>query len=211
MTPFAGVGVNCGMQDALELARRIIKRKDEWTTEESLKVSVSDATKEYELEMWPRAKANAEKTWEYLGVFFNPIGAEEMVRYFGAIKMAEDKAKEEAKATEEAKAREEAEATAKASESQENGEATNPENTTAGEPQTQKTQQVETIAEAPQTQEIQLELTKEQEPQQEEPNPQEESKVDEPQAVQLEEVKPIEIETKLAAVTIQEAVPVLVS
>lgn len=91
MTPFAGVGVKCGMQDALELARRIIKRKDEWTTEEKLKTSVSDATKEYELEMWPRAKANAEKTWEYLGVFFNPIGAEEMVRYFGAIKMAEDK------------------------------------------------------------------------------------------------------------------------
>lgn len=203
MTPFAGVGVNCGMQDALELARRIIKRKDEWTTEEKLKTSVSDATKEYELEMWPRAKANAEKTWEYLGVFFNPIGAEEMVRYFGAIKMAEDKAKEEAKA------REEAEAAAKASESQGNGEATSPENTTAEEPQTQKTQPVET--EPPQPQEIQLELTKQQEPQQEEPKPQEEAKVEEPQTVQVGEVKPAQIETKVAVATIQEAVPVLVS
>lgn len=204
MTPFAGVGVNCGMQDALELARRIIKRKDEWTSEETLKASVSNATKDYELEMWPRAKANAEKTWEYLGVFFNPIGAEEMVRYFGAIKMAEDKAKEEA------------EATAKARESQENGEVTSPENTTAGKPQTQNSHPVETTAEALKPQEIQLELTKQQEPQQEqpqqeEPKPQEEAKVEEPQAVQLEEVKPTEIETKLTVATIQEAVPVLVS
>lgn len=200
MTPFAGVGVNCGMQDALELARRIIKRKDEWTTEGTLKASVSDATKEFELEMWPRAKANAEKTWEYLGVFFNPIGAEEMVRYFGAIKMAEDKAKEEAKDA------------AKASESQENGEATSPENTTAEKPEPQKTQPAETIAEAPQPQKTQLESTKQQGPQQQEaqeegPKPQEEAKVKEPQAVQVEEVKPIEIETKMAAVTIQEGVP----
>ncbi len=104
MTPFAGVGVNVGMQDALELARRIIKRKDEWTNESAVKASVAAATKEFELEMWPRAKANAEKTWEYLGVFFNPIGAEEMVRYFGNIKMLEDKAKEESKAKEEAEA-----------------------------------------------------------------------------------------------------------
>lgn len=204
MTPFAGVGVNCGMQDALELARRIIKRKDEWTTEENLKASVSEATKDYELEMWPRAKENAEKTWEYLGVFFNPIGAEEMVRYFGAIKMAEDKAKEEAKA------KQEAEATAKASESQENGEATSPENTTAEEPQTQETQPAEIIAEAPQPQEIQLELTKQQEPQQEELK-QEDPKVEEPQTAQVDEIKPTEIENKLAAATIQEVVQVLAS
>lgn len=94
MTPFAGVGVNVGMQDALELSKRIIARKDEWATESELKASIAAATKEFELEMWPRAKANAEKTWEYLGVFFNPIGAEGMVQYFGNIKMLEDKAKE---------------------------------------------------------------------------------------------------------------------
>lgn len=104
MTPFAGVGVNVGMQDALELSKRIIARKDEWATESELKASIAAATKEFELEMWPRAKANAEKTWEYLGVFFNPIGAEGMVQYFGNIKMLEDKAKE-AKAKEEAEAK----------------------------------------------------------------------------------------------------------
>lgn len=205
MTPFAGVGVNCGMQDALEFARRIIKRKDEWTTEEKLKASVSDATKEFELEMWPRAKANAEKTWEYLGVFFNHIGAEEMVRYFGAIKMAEDKAKEAAKA------KEEAEGAVKPSESQEIGEATSPENTTAEEPYIQKIQPAETIAEAPQPEEIQLELTKQQEPQQEESKPQEEARVEEPQAVQVEEFKPTEIQTKTTVATIQETVSALVS
>lgn len=112
MTPFAGVGVNVGMQDALELAKRIIARKGEWTTEPDLKASVAAATKEFELEMWPRAKSNAEKTWEYLGVFFNPIGADGMVQYFGNIKMLEDKAKEEAKAKAEAEAVEKAEANA---------------------------------------------------------------------------------------------------
>lgn len=108
MTPFAGVGVNVGMQDALELSKSIIARKGEWTTESDLKASIAAATKEFELEMWPRAKANAEKTWEYLGVFFNPIGAEGMVQYFGNIKMLEDKAKEEAKAKAEAEAAEKA-------------------------------------------------------------------------------------------------------
>ena len=121
MTPFAGVGVNVGMQDALELAKRIIARKGEWTSETDLKVSIAAATKEFELEMWPRAKANAEKTWEYLGIFFNPIGAEEMVRYFGNIKMLEDKAKEEAKAKEDAEAAEKV----NASEGQVNGDKVN--------------------------------------------------------------------------------------
>lgn len=121
MTPFAGVGVNVGMQDALELAKRIIARKGEWTSEPDLKASIAAATKEFELEMWPRAKANAEKTWEYLGIFFNPVGAEEMVRYFGNIKMLEDKAKEEAKAKEDAEAAEKV----NASEGQVNGDKVN--------------------------------------------------------------------------------------
>ena len=121
MTPFAGVGVNVGMQDALELAKRIIARKGEWTSEPDLKASIAAATKEFELEMWPRAKANAEKTWEYLGIFFNPVGAEEMVRYFGNIKMLEDKAKEEAKAKEDAEAAEKVDA----SEGQVNGDKVN--------------------------------------------------------------------------------------
>ena len=87
MCPFAGVGVNVGMEDALQLARRVIAHQGEG------KDGIALATKEYELEMFVRAKQQAAKTWEYTGVFFNPIGAEYMVEYFGAIKAKEEAAK----------------------------------------------------------------------------------------------------------------------
>lgn len=55
MTPFAGVGVNVGMEDALLLAREIISACQGNN-------SLDDALKAYEIEMFPRAKENAEKT-----------------------------------------------------------------------------------------------------------------------------------------------------
>lgn len=55
MTPFAGVGVNVGMTDALVLAREIVAavkgQKD-----------VGEAIREYERGMWPRAEKYARKT-----------------------------------------------------------------------------------------------------------------------------------------------------
>ena len=43
MCPFAGVGVDVGMEDALQLARRVIAHKDEG------KDGIAIATKEYEV------------------------------------------------------------------------------------------------------------------------------------------------------------------
>lgn len=97
MCPFAGVGVNVGMQDALELARRLISRKAKLNSPEASvrKANFVAALKDYELEMFSRAESNAKKTWEYMNVFFNPVGAEFMVQYFGAIKAKEERAKAE--------------------------------------------------------------------------------------------------------------------
>lgn len=55
MTPFAGVGVNVGMTDALILAREIVAA----TKGEK---DVGKAIWEYEMEMWPRAEKYARKT-----------------------------------------------------------------------------------------------------------------------------------------------------
>ena len=55
MTPFAGVGVNVGMTDALVLAREIRKA---WEGEKG----VDEALQAYETEMFPRAEGNAAKT-----------------------------------------------------------------------------------------------------------------------------------------------------
>ncbi|KAJ4345344.1 uncharacterized protein N0V89_011474 [Didymosphaeria variabile] len=71
MTPFAGVGVNVGMTDALVLARELI---------ESCKgdKSLDDAVKAYEEEMWPRAKKYMEKTAKGKERHFRAGGSKEM-------------------------------------------------------------------------------------------------------------------------------------
>jgi 2-polyprenyl-6-methoxyphenol hydroxylase-like FAD-dependent oxidoreductase len=55
MTPFAGVGVNVGMTDALVLAKEIIAASKG-------EKGLGDATQAYEEEMFPRAEENAMKT-----------------------------------------------------------------------------------------------------------------------------------------------------
>ncbi|KAK7556956.1 putative salicylate hydroxylase [Phyllosticta citricarpa] len=55
MTPFAGIGVNMAMHDALDLAHAIIKAKGG-----DLETAVHD----YEKTMWPRAEKAAKLTWE---------------------------------------------------------------------------------------------------------------------------------------------------
>lgn len=100
MTPFAGVGVNVGMQDALELARVIISRKSRWdsSTPFNDRMSLAAALKEYEAAMFVRAEENAKATWMYLDLFFNERGAVKMVEHFEQIKVQE-KASAELKAT----------------------------------------------------------------------------------------------------------------
>ncbi|KAJ4287370.1 hypothetical protein N0V90_012769 [Kalmusia sp. IMI 367209] len=71
MTPFAGVGVNVGMTDALVLAKNIIASR---TGEKTL----DEAVKAYEEEMWPRARKYMEKTESNKKRHFRADGSREM-------------------------------------------------------------------------------------------------------------------------------------
>lgn len=70
MTPFAGVGVNVGMTDALVLGRQIIDVV-------AGKMMLDEATRGYEEEMMPRAAKYAQKTLKRKDHHFSEHGAEE--------------------------------------------------------------------------------------------------------------------------------------
>lgn len=70
MTPFAGVGVNVGMTDALVLAREIIDAC-------AGKKTLDEATQAYETEMIPRAAKSAQKTMHGKDNHFSANGAHE--------------------------------------------------------------------------------------------------------------------------------------
>ncbi|KAF9736398.1 hypothetical protein PMIN07_009953 [Paraphaeosphaeria minitans] len=71
MTPFAGVGVNVGMTDALVLAREIIAScRGEKTLDEAVGV--------FENELWPRARRYMEKTAKGKERHFRADGSKEM-------------------------------------------------------------------------------------------------------------------------------------
>lgn len=92
MTPFAGVGVNVGMQDSLELARKIIALKSGWDSSAPRftdRAGLTAAIKKYETAMFARAEENAKASWMYLGIFFSDRGAITMVEHFEKIKMQE--------------------------------------------------------------------------------------------------------------------------
>ena len=80
------------MLDALQCARAIIGRKSEWDNLAvfSEQKALAAAVAEYEEEMFARSSKDAAKTMEYQNVFFNPVGAEYMVEYFGNIKAKEE-------------------------------------------------------------------------------------------------------------------------
>jgi 2-polyprenyl-6-methoxyphenol hydroxylase-like FAD-dependent oxidoreductase len=77
MTPFAGVGVNVALADALGLARALLKRKDSF--EADLHGSLADALQEYEGPMFECARENMEKTWVGLQHHFSTNGIDERV------------------------------------------------------------------------------------------------------------------------------------
>ncbi|KAG9197172.1 hypothetical protein G6514_002195 [Epicoccum nigrum] len=83
MTPFAGVGVNVGMEDALVLGRGIVGA---WKGGKGL----DGAVRAYEEEMVPRAARCAEKTWRNKDKRFREGGAEDFARMlreaYGAVK-----------------------------------------------------------------------------------------------------------------------------
>lgn len=68
MTPFAGVGVNVALTDALCLARSLLKFDN-----------LNDAVKVYEEEMFVRARRNAEKTYKGLQSHFSANGIDDRV------------------------------------------------------------------------------------------------------------------------------------
>jgi len=78
MTPFAGVGVNVALADALGLAKALLKRKSSF--EADLHGSLADALQEYEGPMFERAKGNMEKTMVGLKFHFSADGIEHRVR-----------------------------------------------------------------------------------------------------------------------------------
>jgi 2-polyprenyl-6-methoxyphenol hydroxylase-like FAD-dependent oxidoreductase len=69
MTPFAGVGVNVGMTDALVLGREIIAASKG-------EKRLDDAVKAYEKEMFPRAENNMKKTDRGKNTHFSADGAQ---------------------------------------------------------------------------------------------------------------------------------------
>ncbi|KAN0095692.1 FAD/NAD(P)-binding domain containing protein [Hyaloscypha variabilis] len=78
MTPFAGVGVNVAMADALELAKALIARKDSVTAKLlSDSKNITIALEAYEKSMLKRAEENATKTMHGLKGHFSATGSEE--------------------------------------------------------------------------------------------------------------------------------------
>lgn len=70
MTPFAGVGVNLAMVDALELAKALVGYASE-------KEMLLAAMREFEAEMFERAEQYARKTWDNMQSHFSANGGEE--------------------------------------------------------------------------------------------------------------------------------------
>ncbi|KAK0639436.1 tetracycline resistance protein from transposon, partial [Cercophora newfieldiana] len=78
MTPFAGEGVNVGMNDAMNLAKEVVQalRKEGGWTREALDAAVRD----YELEMWPRSEKVARLSDELAKLYmFEPNTPESII------------------------------------------------------------------------------------------------------------------------------------
>ncbi|KAF7858927.1 hypothetical protein EAF04_008968 [Stromatinia cepivora] len=74
MTPFAGVGVNVAMTDAMLLAHALSKQKDNFATD--FEGSLKQAIEEYEEQMFKIAKENMEETYQGLIHHFSANGIE---------------------------------------------------------------------------------------------------------------------------------------
>lgn len=101
-TPFAGVGVNAALVDALDLSRALLKRKVNF--EADLPGNLADALQEYEGPMFERARENMEKAWGGLQHHFSANGVDDRVRRL----QGRAKQREAARLGEEAELREKA-------------------------------------------------------------------------------------------------------
>ncbi|KAI0814538.1 monooxygenase [Xylaria sp. FL0064] len=84
MAPFAGVGVNVAMEDALQLAQSLVTCKGicAKTALNTHEHHLSDAVRKYEGDMFVRAEAYAKETWMYLNLFFHERGGRPMCEHF---------------------------------------------------------------------------------------------------------------------------------
>ncbi|KAG9230100.1 hypothetical protein BJ875DRAFT_166940 [Amylocarpus encephaloides] len=96
MTPFGGVGVNVAMTDSMNLAKALVKRTDDFATDPQ--GSLDAAVKEYEEEMFVRAKKNAEKTYKGLIGHFSADGVDRFVEKFQQIAKMIEEEKQQLKA-----------------------------------------------------------------------------------------------------------------
>lgn len=97
MTPFAGVGVNVALADALDLAKAILKRED--TFEADQPKGIADALREYEGPMFERAKESMEASAGGLKGHFSADGIDDRVRKLQRRqKMIEERARQMAEA-----------------------------------------------------------------------------------------------------------------
>ena len=83
MTPFAGVGVNLAMADALQLAYKLVSRKDSFVAKAfSDQRNIGAAVKDYEKEMFERSKEYGQKTYDGLVGHFSKDGGKERADKF---------------------------------------------------------------------------------------------------------------------------------
>jgi len=83
MTPFAGVGVNAAMVDALELGRAIVGYIEAPTGKSIADVvphakSLTNVIKDYEAELFPRGERFAQKTMSNMKKHFSATGSEDL-------------------------------------------------------------------------------------------------------------------------------------
>ncbi|KAI0528039.1 hypothetical protein F5B22DRAFT_16811 [Xylaria bambusicola] len=88
MTPFAGVGVNAAMEDALQLSQSLVAFNEQCgktavSTHDRL---LSNAVRDYEEEMFVRVSEYANETWMYLNLFFHERGGYPMCEHFANAK-----------------------------------------------------------------------------------------------------------------------------
>ncbi len=76
MAPFAGVGVNLGMHDALELGRAIIARRQNWPSSSVFTDAnlLAAAIRDHEILMFERGEKYAQRTWDNMQSFFSDGG-----------------------------------------------------------------------------------------------------------------------------------------
>ncbi|KAI9276488.1 putative monooxygenase [Umbelopsis sp. AD052] len=88
MTPFAGVGVNIAMADALDLAQHILSCRDGFNSksDENLQDALAEAIQKFEASMFARAKPNALKSTNGLRGHFSAGGAEEFAERIHRLK-----------------------------------------------------------------------------------------------------------------------------